>query len=175
MYEFLHVSSVSGSQVNFTTSKVNWYGDGWRDDSNIGTTAGQQIVMLMRVPNYHNVTVTGTLTASAWNGLTGGLVVFRASGTVSGAGTVVVDALGYRGGGGGVSNGEGYGGGVLGPGGYYNNNGYGGGGGYGTAGTAGLSAGGVSYGDPLLNTLFLRFRWWGGRYLQSRRTVSPGL
>ena len=67
-YEFLHVSSVSGNQVNFTASKVNWYGDGWRDDSNIGTGAGQQVVMLMRVPNYHNVTINGTLTANAWNG-----------------------------------------------------------------------------------------------------------
>ena len=152
MYEFLHVASVSGSQVNFTTSKVNWYGDSWRQDSNIGTGAGQQIVMLMRVPNYRNVTVNGTLTANAWNGLIGGMIVFRASGTVSGVGTILADALGYRGGGG---NGEGYGGGVAGPGGAVNNDGYGGGGGYGTAGTTLAGAGGVSYGDPLLNTLFL--------------------
>ena len=178
MYEFLHVASVSGSQVNFTTSKVNWYGDGWRQDSNIGTGAGQQIVMLIRVPNYHNVTVNGTLTANAWNGLTGGLVVFRASGTVSGAGTILTDGLGYRGGV--ATNGEGFGGGVKGADGYGNGNtAVGGGGGYGTAGSTGGSggsagAGGVSYGDPLLNTLFLGSGGGAGGSYKAGGTNHPG-
>ena len=174
-YEFLHVGSVTGNTVYFTTPKVHFYGANPTDDSNIGTTAGQQIVMLMRVPNYRNVTVTGTLTASAWNGLTGGLVVFRASGTMSGAGTVVVDALGYRGGGG---NGEGYGGGSQGAPGHYNNDAYGGGGGYGTTGTtsssAGSGAGGVTYGDPLLNTLFLGSAGGGGGTYKAGGQSHPG-
>ena len=109
----LRVGSVIGNTVYFTTPKIHFYGANAADDSNIGTSTGQQIVMLMRVPNYRNVTVNGTLTANAWNGLTGGLVVFRASGTVSGAGTILADGLGYRGGAL-YAMGEGYGGGMVG-------------------------------------------------------------
>ena len=115
----------------------------------------------MRVPNYRNVTVnsTGILTANPWNSYTGGLIVFRASGTVSGSGFIYANLLGYRGGT--DANGEGYGGGTQGAIGHSNDSAYGGGGGYATAGAGrtdsgtGTGAGGASYGDPQLNTLFL--------------------
>ena len=93
--EFLRVASVNASSVNFTTSKTKWYGGGWRSDNGIGTSAGQQRVMLMRVPNYDDVTVDGTLTGSAWNGYKLGVVVFRTNGTLSGSGTIRVNGLGY--------------------------------------------------------------------------------
>ncbi len=173
-YEFLRVGSVTGNTVYFTTPKIHFYGANAADDSNIGTGAGEQIVMLMRVPNYSNVTVNGTLTANAWNRLTGGLVVFRASGTLSGTGTILVDGLGYRGGAL-YASGEGYGGGTVGPAGDVNNDGYGGGGGYGTAGTTIAGAGGVSYGDPLLNTLFLGSGGGSGGCVHFRRNQSQWL
>ncbi len=154
-YEFLHVSSVSGNQVNFTASKVNWYGDGWRDDSNIGTGAGQQVVMLMRVPNYHNVTINGTLTANAWNGNIYGVVAFRVSGTLTGGGIISATALGYLQSGGYVAGGQyQYGAGQNAPS-SSGGNLLGGGGGYGSNGANGAVSGGLAYGDPNLNQIFL--------------------
>jgi YD repeat-containing protein len=163
-YEFLKVGGVTSSTVYFTTAKANYYGASVGDDSNIGTGAGQQRVMLMRVPNYHNVTISGTLTANAWNGLLYGVVAFRASGTVSGNGTVTASGLGFLGGGTSqygesyVGRAASFGGGA--PGGDDSNclNNSGGAGAYGadgqtiSYGTNG--AGGKAYGDPQLNQIF---------------------
>ena len=56
--------------------------------------------MVQRIPNYTNVTVNAgiTLTASAWDGTKGGILFFRASGTVTNNGTITMSELGYRGG-----------------------------------------------------------------------------
>jgi len=60
VWETLRVSSVVGSTVYFKSAKVNYYGGGTNDDSGIGTTTGTQRVMLQRVPNYTNVTISAT-------------------------------------------------------------------------------------------------------------------
>jgi excisionase family DNA binding protein len=118
-YEFLRVSSVTASTITFTTPTVNSY---------VGGGAGNQKVVVQRVPNYTNVTVStgGTLNTSNWDGLvttpTGGagyltgIVAFRANGTVSVATGTTIGASekGYVGGTGATSiqvggnNGESY-------------------------------------------------------------------
>ncbi|MBN2115754.1 MAG: hypothetical protein JW730_04245 [Anaerolineales bacterium] len=98
-YEFLRVASIGADYVQFTTMKLHWYGEGWRSDANIGTGSTQQKVMLIRVPNYEDVEVNGTLTGNAWNGAKNGVLVFRVSGTLSGTGTISANGLGFRGGG----------------------------------------------------------------------------
>lgn len=67
---------------------------------------------VIRVPNYTDVTIAGTVTCASWNGETGGICYFKASGTVTIAATGVIDASGkgYRGGtqfGGGHGGGQG--------------------------------------------------------------------
>lgn len=59
--------------------------------------AGAQVIQLAQ---YTNVTVnTGiTWTAKAWNGTTGGILVFLANGTVTVTGNIIADGKGYRGG-----------------------------------------------------------------------------
>ena len=61
--------------------------------------SGAQI-QVVRVPHYKNVTVKsgGTLTASEWNGSTGGIVVFRATGQVQidEGGVLTTEGRGYR-------------------------------------------------------------------------------
>lgn len=52
----------------------------------------------MRVPNYNNVTVNGTLTGNPWDGGKYGVVVFRVNGTLSGTGSISANGLGFRGG-----------------------------------------------------------------------------
>ncbi|MBI4834330.1 MAG: fibronectin type III domain-containing protein [Planctomycetes bacterium] len=81
-YEFMRVQSVAGNVITFDDNKIKFYGETAGQDNNLATS---QYVMLQRVPNYTNVTVnwTGTLTCENWNGITGGVVAFRANGTVS--------------------------------------------------------------------------------------------
>ena len=102
-YEIMEVSSVSASTITFAKAISKSFD---------GTTAGNQKVVVQRIPNYTNVTLSGSgsLTASAWDGLatapTGaagyytGIVVFKASGTVDvGSGTSIhANAKGYEGG-----------------------------------------------------------------------------
>ncbi|MFZ5883292.1 MAG: LamG domain-containing protein, partial [Chloroflexota bacterium] len=101
-WETLRVSSVVGSRVYFKTPKIKYYGSGASDDSGIGTTNGTQRVMLQRVPNYTDVTIgaAGNFSPSAWNGSTGGVMFFRATGTVSVAGGGILHsaARGWQGG-----------------------------------------------------------------------------
>ena len=56
---------------------------------------------MIRVPQYTTGTLTSTLTATPWNGATGGLLAIDISGTLAlGSSTVSVNGLGFRGGGG---------------------------------------------------------------------------
>jgi hypothetical protein len=65
------------------------------------TTHGQQQFQVVRVPQYYNLTVTGQITASAWNGSSGGIVALDVASTLTfSGGSIIVDTLGFRGGGG---------------------------------------------------------------------------
>jgi RHS repeat-associated protein len=153
-YEFLRVASLGTDYVQFTTMKLHWYGAGWRSDNNIGAGTGQQRVMLMRVPNYHNVTVSGTLTGTGWNKTRNGVVAFRVSGTLSGSGTITIISGGYWPveGYAGQSVSYAYGGGESGP--LSPGGSFGGGGGYATNGQDGTGHGGLTYGRTDLSQLF---------------------
>ena len=50
--------------------------------NNYNTSTGQ-LHQVVRIPNYTNVTVSGVLACHPWNGFTGGILVFRANGTVT--------------------------------------------------------------------------------------------
>ncbi|HUN89365.1 MAG TPA: C25 family cysteine peptidase [Terriglobales bacterium] len=66
-------------------------------------TAGQSSFQVIRVPQYSSLTLgsgTNTTVATPWNGNVGGVFAVDVSGTVTLNGTVNVDALGFRGGGG---------------------------------------------------------------------------
>ncbi len=95
-YEFVEVDSVVGSSITLVDSVVLSFGQNSNAD-----LSGQSVVVV-RVPNYTDVNVgsAGTLTTSAWSGSTGGVLAFRATGTVTVAsgGSIAVDELGYAGG-----------------------------------------------------------------------------
>ncbi|MBP9759429.1 prepilin-type N-terminal cleavage/methylation domain-containing protein [Candidatus Dojkabacteria bacterium] len=185
-YELLTVQSATGSNVTFTANKTKYYGNGASDDTNIGTATTNQRVMLQRVPNYTDVTVNNsvTLTASAWDGTKGGVLIYKANGTSTITGSIDMVGKGYRGGGpgpGGCTNqvsgyqGEsttgigaitglslaqgGGGGGYQGVCGWGLGASPGGGGGYGTAGICGLDScqgtGGSQYGTANLSSIYL--------------------
>ncbi|GMR19001.1 MAG: hypothetical protein BMS9Abin34_125 [Patescibacteria group bacterium] len=180
-HENLRIASISSNVVSFTSSKTKYYGDNASDDTNIGTAASNQRVMLQRVPNYTNVTVNSgfTLRSSTWNNVKGGVVFFRAAGTVSVAGQIG-SSDGYAGGAGapgpnmnngyngvgtnaqsvqgGAANTGGGGGGI------YNVGKGGGGGSFGTSGTSSSSgtSAGNTYGVADLSKVFLGSGGGGG-------------
>lgn len=178
-YEILAIQSVNSNTITFTANKTKNYGNG-SGDSNLGTATTNQRVMLQRVPNYTNVTVNGggSLTASAWNGIKGGVVAFKANNSVTIAGSVAVSSLGYREGGSGAGSVSGesrygqkpisgndctpYDGGAGWTGGQTYGYLGGGGGGYGTGGQTGTNSGdgcpgqgGGTYGASDLSKIFL--------------------
>ena len=99
-YETLHIQSITGTTVTFTSSKAKYYGNGSADDTNLGTAEGTQRVMLQRVPNYSTLTVNTGINffPATWDGAKGGVMFFRANGSVNVNGTLHANALGYRGG-----------------------------------------------------------------------------
>jgi len=99
-YELLGVAGVSGSTITTTSAIQNSYQ---------GTSFANQKVVVQRVPQYSNVTVSGgAITAGAWDGLAGasgsnpvntGIVAFFANGTLTlGGSGIDVSQKGFRGG-----------------------------------------------------------------------------
>ena len=87
-FEFKIISSISSNTLTFTESLLN--------DYNASSTVKHQVI---KVPNYNNVSISSgaTLTAHPWDGSTGGIVCFRATGQVNNSGNITVSAIGYRG------------------------------------------------------------------------------
>ncbi len=98
VYEFLRVANISENEITFTEPKTKWYGESFHQDDEIGIGSGEQRVMLIRVPNYQNMTINGTLTANDWNGNLFGMILFKVAGNLTGTGIINANALGYRGG-----------------------------------------------------------------------------
>lgn len=82
------VASVNGSQLTFTEPLSRTF-----------TQTSAVRHQAIRIPHWTDVTVSGTLTCHSWDGSTGGVLAFRASGTVSKTGSGRIDAsgTGYRG------------------------------------------------------------------------------
>jgi len=94
-YEFKHISSIMGNDITLTSALDNSYYSGSFDS--VDATAFQ----IVRVPQYTSVTVDSgsSITSPAWDGYTGGIVVFRAETvTINNGGSIDVSEKGYRGG-----------------------------------------------------------------------------
>jgi len=89
-YEFKTITSITSNTLIFTQNLSNTY---------ISSAAEKHQVI--KVPQYSNITVNngGTLTCSAWNGTVGGVLCFRANGTVvvNAGGMISANGKGYRG------------------------------------------------------------------------------
>jgi len=70
-------------------------------NANATATQGQRRFQVVRVPQYYDATVTGAVTATPWNGTTGGIVALDVANTLTfSGGSINVNAQGFRGGGG---------------------------------------------------------------------------
>lgn len=69
--------------------------------ANANATTGRRTFQVIRVPQFANATLGGTVTAPAWDGFSGGVVVLDAAFTLDFNGQRIdVDGAGFRGGGG---------------------------------------------------------------------------
>ena len=148
-YETRYITSIATNTLTLDNALANTYD---------GTT---QKIMVQRVPQYTNVTVSsgGTLTVGAYNNTTGkgGVLFFRANGTVTvdSGGTISASGKGFAGGAGSAVQGPGSGGitynGTGGNGVQWPNTGLsgqgGGGGGVGSGGTGTIGGAGGGGGD----------------------------
>lgn len=87
-YAFARVASVDHSQIHLA------------GDALAGIPLDGQAVLIQRVPNFTDVTVSGSIAAPRWDGRVGGIIAFRASGSVhvANGASITADARGYHGG-----------------------------------------------------------------------------
>jgi hypothetical protein len=100
-YEFATILSKNSSSIILDNPLAYGYYTGYFNQSN--ATAAQ----VVRVPNYRNLTINSgaSITALPWNGSVGGILAFRATGTVHVLGHINATAKGFRGGFGGTTGG----------------------------------------------------------------------
>jgi len=162
-YEVFIVDNIVSTTVTFKSGKTKLYGNNG-GDTNLGTGADKQKVMLMRIPQYDNLEITsaGSLTANNWNGSKYGVLAVMCKTAATIIGKIDMDIKGFRGGtAGGYNSGGSYGrnqanlGGAanLGGGGCHRGD-VGGGAGHATNGTGGVHPG-ASYGDQKLTKLYM--------------------
>ncbi|HEY6047287.1 MAG TPA: hypothetical protein VIU65_11835, partial [Pyrinomonadaceae bacterium] len=100
LYEYVVATSGAGGTVSIRgagagNGLVNSY-----TNANASGTQGQRRFQVVRVPQYSTATLGSGLTASTWNGATGGILVFDVAGALGlGSATVNLSGMGFRGGG----------------------------------------------------------------------------
>lgn len=85
-YEILEICNIAGNDIAFDQQFSRTF----------DITTG--IVQLVTIPQYGNISVSGTLQPAAWNGTTGGVLIFEASGTVTMNADISGNGRGFRGG-----------------------------------------------------------------------------
>ncbi|MBU1864710.1 MAG: VCBS repeat-containing protein, partial [Candidatus Omnitrophica bacterium] len=91
-YEFVDINNISGASIGLTQTLTNSYTSGTFDSTSAVVT------QVVRVPHYTSVTINSgaSITASAWNGYSGGIVAFRVSGDLTNNGYINTTGKGFR-------------------------------------------------------------------------------
>ncbi len=99
-YEFVYATgAVSGGAVPITGAGTGGGLVFGYTSAAVTAAKGQSTYQVVLVPSYSSATLGSGLTASAWNGSTGGVLALDVAGTLTlGTATVAVDGLGFRGG-----------------------------------------------------------------------------
>ncbi len=88
-YELAVICSILGNEVSFHHQMINNY-------TPLASLQGK--MQMIKVPQYQRAEVNGTLTAAAWDGSTGGVLVLQASERIILNADIDLDGLGFRGG-----------------------------------------------------------------------------
>lgn len=84
-YEKLLIQSISGNTITFVYTIQRFYDSGGS-------------VQIVSIPQYNDVMIMATLTAQDWNGYSGGVLIFEASGDVFMNAEIDLTGKGFRGG-----------------------------------------------------------------------------
>ena len=104
-FEYAVAAGPAAGSVPLATPLLHTYHSGSANGSD-----GQKRYEVIRVPQASSATITGTLTAPAWDGNTGGIVAIDVAGALNWNGqTIDVQGRGFRGGGGQSSTSDGTG------------------------------------------------------------------
>ncbi|NML65892.1 hypothetical protein HHL22_11815 [Hymenobacter sp. RP-2-7] len=88
------VTAASGGTINLASGLKNGY-----TNAAATATTGQRTFQVIRVPQYTNLTLGANLTATTWNGSSGGIIVLDVAGQLNMAGfTIDASGAGFRGG-----------------------------------------------------------------------------
>lgn len=100
LFEYVVATSAAGASVSIKGAGAgNGLVNSYRTASATGTQ-GQRRFQVVRVPQYSSATLGSGLTASPWNGATGGVLAIDVAGNLDlGGATVSVNGQGFRGGG----------------------------------------------------------------------------
>ena len=102
LYEFVRAANAV-STAGGTVTIVGGSGSGLLNayvDANPTNSAGQRTFQVIRVPQYANATISGTVSALPWNGATGGVLAIDVADRVTFAGgSINASGVGFRGGG----------------------------------------------------------------------------
>ncbi len=85
-YEINEILNIATNRINLKFTMTKSY----------SPTLGS--VQLVRIPQYVDVDIIGTLTAKDWDGITGGVLIFQASGIITLNANIDVSSKGFRGG-----------------------------------------------------------------------------
>lgn len=85
-WEFNVIGSYVAGTITTAFPLVNTYAD-----------SGASQAQVIQIPEYSSVTVSGTLTAKAWDGDVGGIIIFFCNGDVIISGTITANGKGFRG------------------------------------------------------------------------------
>ena len=85
-WEINIIDSYSAGTITTLFDLVNTY-----------TDSGQSQAQVIQLPEYSSVTISGTLTAKAWDGNVGGIIAFLCNGETNISGTMTAAGKGYRG------------------------------------------------------------------------------
>jgi len=103
LYEYIVATSavpVGGGTLNFLAAGTGGALLNSYFNANATATQGQRRYQIVRVPQYSSATMTGNVTAAAWDGSSGGIVALDIAGAFGLNGqTINVQGLGFRGGG----------------------------------------------------------------------------
>jgi gliding motility-associated-like protein len=83
-YEVLTVATVNANIITFQYTMLRNY------------DAGAGAIQLVRIPVYTDVTINGLLTCTPWDGASGGVLIFEATGDVTFAADIDVSGLGFN-------------------------------------------------------------------------------
>ena len=100
LYEYVTATGpVAAGSLPIQGSGVgNGLANSYRVRAYVAGSNGKSTFQVIRVPQYSSATVNATVTAPAWNGSTGGIVVMDVAGTLTVNGSITADGLGFRGG-----------------------------------------------------------------------------